>query len=310
MIDPEVVAKRMLLNGPHRYNIPAEFILTLIDRVEPLFRREPTLIRLHSPIFAVGDLHGQYSDLLRVFKRCGLPFSGEKFLFLGDIVDRGKHSLECLVLLLCLKAKFPKHILIIRGNHEIPSVNKTYGFYGELRQRYARTGEWQLIYDRINRLFSYLPLSALINSKILCLHGGLSPELTSLSQIEAIRRPLYEPSGLAECLLWSDPDSECNGFATNKSRGVAYIFGKDAVVEKCKKLGVEKIIRGHQLVDYGFDTFADGKVITIFTASSYHETINNYGGIAAIDRNGNIEILQLSPQYPMTDDETSDPIEG
>uniref|UniRef100_A0AC34FWY5 Serine/threonine specific protein phosphatases domain-containing protein n=1 Tax=Panagrolaimus sp. ES5 TaxID=591445 RepID=A0AC34FWY5_9BILA len=258
MIDLEAVAKRMLLGGPHRYNIPAEFILSLIDRVEPYFRREPTLLRLHSPIFVVGDLHGQYSDLLRVFK----------------------------------------------------VLNKTYGFYAELRQRYARTGEWQLVYDRINRLFSYLPLSALINSKILCLHGGLSPELTSLSQIEAIRRPLYEPSGLAECLLWSDPEVDCKGFAANKSRGVAYIFGKDAVEEKCKKLGVEKIIRGHQMVDYGFDTFADGKVLTIFTATSYHETINNYGGIAAIDRHGKIEILQLAPQYPMTDDETSDPIEG
>uniref|UniRef100_A0A914QHH6 Serine/threonine-protein phosphatase n=1 Tax=Panagrolaimus davidi TaxID=227884 RepID=A0A914QHH6_9BILA len=250
-----------------------------------------------------------HSDMNKIFLRCGVPFDGEKLLFLGDIVDRGKHSLECLVLLLCLKAKFPRRILILRGNHEIASVNKTYGFYAEIRQRYARNGQWQIVYDRINRLFSYLPLSALINSKILCLHGGLSPDLISLSQIDEICRPISEPTGLAECLLWSDPEPGMSGFAPNKSRGVAYIFGKDAVEEKCQKLGVEKIIRGHQLVDSGFDTFADGKVITIFTASSYHETINNYGGIAKIDRNGSIEILQLPPQYPMTDDERSDPIE-
>ena len=122
------------------------------------------------------------------------------------MVDRGKHSLECLVLLLSLKCKYPRHVVILRGNHEIPSVNRTYGFLAELRQRYARCGSWQAVYDSVNRLFALLPLAALVDSKILCLHGGLSPELTSLSPIEAIRRPLNEPTGLAECLLWSDPD--------------------------------------------------------------------------------------------------------
>uniref|UniRef100_A0A7E4WDE4 Serine/threonine-protein phosphatase n=1 Tax=Panagrellus redivivus TaxID=6233 RepID=A0A7E4WDE4_PANRE len=305
MFDPVAVSNKLIAAGPVRHRFTEAFVNSLLDLAEPVLKKEPTLVRIRSPIFVLGDLHGQYSDLLRVFERGGHPNNGTRYLFLGDYVDRGKHSLECMMLLFSLKVAYPKRIFLLRGNHEIASVNRTYGFLGELKQRFARSGQWQHLFDHCNRVFAVLPLAATIDNRILCLHGGLAPELKSLAQIENIKRPLMEPSGLAECLLWSDPEDSVHNFAANKSRGVAYVFGQEAVTAKLQELGVERIIRGHQLVDHGYEPFASGKVLTIFTATSYHDTFNNPGGMARVEKGGKVELFQLQPTYPMTDDEKS-----
>ncbi|CAN1840921.1 Serine/threonine-protein phosphatase PP1 isozyme 1, partial [Linum perenne] len=124
-----------------------------------------------------GDIHGQYSDLLRIFENAGFP-PRANYLFLGDYVDRGKQSLETICLLMAYKIKYPENMFLLRGNHECASLNRIYGFYDECKRRYS-VRLWKLFTDS----FNCLPVAALIEEKILCMHGGLSPDLHSLDQV-------------------------------------------------------------------------------------------------------------------------------
>jgi hypothetical protein len=155
-----------------------------------------------------GDLHGQYFDLLRLFEYGGFP-PESNYLFLGDYVDRGKQSLECICLLLAYKIKYPENFFLLRGNHECASINRIYGFYDECKRRYS-IKLWKTFTD----CFNCLPVSAIVDEKILCMHGGLSPDLQRLEQISRIMRPTDVPdSGLLCDLLWSDPDKDVSGWA-------------------------------------------------------------------------------------------------
>lgn len=188
-----------------------------------------------------GDIHGQYSDLLRLFEYGGFP-PDSKYLFLGDYVDRGKHSIETICLLLAYKIKFPSNFFLLRGNHECASINRIYGFYDECKRRFS-VRLWKAFTD----CFNCLPAAAVIDCKILCMHGGLSPELKSLDQIREIERPNDVPDqGLLCDLLWSDPDRDIEGWGEN-DRGVSYTFGADKVAEFLKKHDLDLICRAHQV---------------------------------------------------------------
>eukprot|EP00882_Tetradesmus_deserticola_P016185 GHRQ01017268.1.p1 GENE.GHRQ01017268.1~~GHRQ01017268.1.p1 ORF type:complete len:216 (+),score=59.73 GHRQ01017268.1:485-1132(+) len=164
---------------------------------------QPNLLELEAPIKICGDIHGQYSDLLRLFEYGGFPPEAN-YLFLGDYVDRGKQSLETICLLLAFKIKYPENFFLLRGNHECASINRIYGFYDECKRRY-NIRLWRTFTD----CFNCLPVAALIDEKILCMHGGLSPELKSLEQIKRVARPTDVPdSGLLCDLLWADPDKD------------------------------------------------------------------------------------------------------
>ena len=155
-----------------------------------------------------GDIHGQYNDLLKVFEYGGYP-GDSNYLFIGDYVDRGKNSIECIMLLLCYKIKYEENFFLLRGNHENSSINRIYGFYDECKRRY-NLKIWKYFVD----VFNAMPLAALIDDKILCMHGGLSPELNDLSDIVNVKRPIEVPDqGLVCDLLWSDPDSSISGWA-------------------------------------------------------------------------------------------------
>ena len=131
----------------------------------------------------------------------GFPGSSN-FLFLGDYVDRGKQSLETICLLLAYKIKFPENFFLLRGNHECASINRIYGFYDECKRRYNLK-----LWKTFTEVFNQLPVAALIEDRILCMHGGLSPDLTDINSIKKILRPTDIPdSGMLCDLLWSDPD--------------------------------------------------------------------------------------------------------
>lgn len=156
----------------------------------------------------VGDIHGQYTDLLRLFEYGGFPPEAN-YLFLGDYVDRGKQSLETICLLLAYKIKYPENFFLLRGNHECASINR---IYGKLQILIKRKKSWYLIlnfisgfYDECKRrynvklwktftdCFNCLPIAAIIDEKIFCCHGGLSPDLQSMEQIRRIMRPTDVP---------------------------------------------------------------------------------------------------------------------
>jgi len=176
-------------------------IKLLCNRVRPiLLQQQPMLLELEAPIKICGDVHGQYTDLLRLFEYGGFP-PVSNYLFLGDYVDRGKQSIETICLLLAYKIQYPENFFILRGNHESAGINRIYGFYDECKRRYS-IKLWKIFSD----VFNCLPAAALVDEKILCMHGGLSPELKDLQQIADITRPCDVPDmGLLCDVLWSDP---------------------------------------------------------------------------------------------------------
>ncbi|XP_010235195.1 serine/threonine-protein phosphatase PP1 isoform X1 [Brachypodium distachyon] len=252
-----------------------------------IFLSQPNLLELEAPINVCGDIHGQFSDLLRLFDYGGLPPSAN-YLFLGDYVDRGKQSIETICLLLAYKIKFPDNFFLLRGNHECASINRIYGFYDECKRRFS-VRLWKLFTD----CFNCLPVAAVIDDKILCMHGGLSPDLDSLDRIREIQRPVDVPDqGLLCDLLWSDPDRESSGWGEN-DRGVSFTFGADKVAEFLNKHDLDLICRAHQLlamamameqvVEDGYEFFADRQLVTIFSAPNYCGEFNNAGALMNVD---------------------------
>ena len=270
-------------------DLKEEEIKFLIDKSLQILKEQKMLVDLEAPIHVCGDIHGQYYDLLRIFEHCGYP--GEyNYLFLGDYVDRGKQSLETICLLLCYKIKFPNKVTLLRGNHESSVTNRIYGFYDECKRRY-NVRIWRSFTD----LFNFLPVAALIDEKILCMHGGLSPELKNLQNIENISRPTEIPdTGLLCDLLWSDPEKDILDYDEN-DRGVSVVFGEKVVEDFNKKNDLDLIIRAHQVVDEGYEFFANRQLITIFSAPNYCGEFDNSAGIMIIDESLTCSLKVLRP---------------
>ena len=270
-------------------DLKEEEIKFLIDKSYPIIRDQKMLVELEAPLHVCGDIHGQYYDLLRIFEHCGYP--GEyNYLFLGDYVDRGKQSLETICLLLCYKIKYPEKVTLLRGNHESSVTNRIYGFYDECKRRY-NVKLWKSFTD----LFNCLPVAALIDDKILCMHGGLSPDLKNIQNIQDISKPTDIPDqGLLCDLLWSDPDKDAIEYDEN-DRGVSVIFGEKVVTDFNKKNDLDLIIRAHQVVDDGYEFFANRQLITIFSAPNYCGEFDNSAGIMIIDDSLTCSLKVLRP---------------
>jgi serine/threonine-protein phosphatase PP1 catalytic subunit len=242
-----------------------------------VFMTQPVLLELEAPIKICGDIHGQYYDLLRLFEYGGFP-PDANYLFLGDYVDRGKQSLETICLLLAYKIKYPENFFILRGNHECASINRIYGFYDECKRRY-NIKLWKTFTD----CFNCLPIAAIIDEKIFCMHGGLSPELASMEQIKRIMRPTDVPdTGLLCDLLWSDPDKDIVGWGEN-DRGVSFTFGPDVVAAFLKRHDLDLICRAHQVVEDGYEFFAKRQLVTLFSAPNYCGEFDNAGAMMSVD---------------------------
>jgi len=258
-------------------NLTEPELKMLCLRSRDLLMNQPMMLELTAPIKIVGDVHGQYYDLLRLFEYGGFP-PNENYLFLGDYVDRGKQSIECTALVLAYKIKYPENFFCIRGNHECAAINRIYGFYDECKRRYS-IKLWKTFTD----VFNCLPVSALIDDKILCVHGGLSPELTQLEQINKIVRPTDVPdTGLLCDLIWSDPDKEIDGWGEN-DRGVSFTYGEDIVANFLAKNDLDLIVRAHQVVEDGYEFFARRQLVTLFSAPNYCGEFDNAGAMMSID---------------------------
>jgi len=249
----------------------------LIEKSREIFISQPVLLDLEAPLKIVGDIHGQYYDLLRLFEYGGFP-PDANYLFLGDYVDRGPNGIETICLLLAYKIKYPENFFMLRGNHECSSINRIYGFYDECKTRFSLK-----IWKLFNDCFSCLPLGAIIEDKILCIHGGLSPDLKSLEQIRRIVRPTEIPdTGLLCDLLWADPDPEVQGWQVN-DRGVSFTFGGDVVENFLKRHEFDLIVRAHQVVEDGYEFFAKRQLVTVFSAPNYCGEFDNAGAMMSVD---------------------------
>uniref|UniRef100_F1L9D0 Serine/threonine-protein phosphatase n=1 Tax=Ascaris suum TaxID=6253 RepID=F1L9D0_ASCSU len=274
-----------------------ELIHRLIVRAREMFQTENAFIEITAPINICGDIHGQFADLLRIFEICGRP-PYERYLFMGDYVDRGPHSLETICLLLSLKIRYPGKIFLLRGNHECSLVNRTYGFHDECEERF-KGGE--ALWSEFQELFNWLPLVGRVARRILCMHGGLSPELKDIASLRKLRRPI-DPCGacLETDLLWSDPDPEMPNGAKDPEygpslRGISHHFNKKAVVSVCERMKLDFIARAHQVVQDGYEFFANRLLVTVFSAPNYCGTFNNAGAVMTIDESCRCAFVTLMP---------------
>ncbi|KAF3358934.1 Serine/threonine-protein phosphatase PP-Z like [Verticillium longisporum] len=251
-------------------------IVAICQRAREVLLTQPALLELDAPVKIVGDVHGQYTDLIRMFEMCGFPPSSN-YLFLGDYVDRGKQSLETILLLLCYKVKFPDNFFLLRGNHECANVTRVYGFYDECKRR-CNVKIWKTFID----CFNTLPIAAVVAGKIFCVHGGLSPALNHMDDIRGIARPTDIPDyGLLNDLVWADPAEMDSDWEANE-RGVSYCFGKTVIEDFLAKHDFDLICRAHMVVEDGYEFFTDRLLVTVFSAPNYCGEFDNWGAVMSV----------------------------
>eukprot|EP01055_Gregarina_sp_Pseudo9_P001529 Gregarina_sp_Pseudo_9__1528@NODE_2026_length_1195_cov_26_771626_g1871_i0_p1_GENE_NODE_2026_length_1195_cov_26_771626_g1871_i0NODE_2026_length_1195_cov_26_771626_g1871_i0_p1_ORF_typecomplete_len306_score24_16Metallophos/PF00149_28/1_3e51Metallophos_2/PF12850_7/0_025_NODE_2026_length_1195_cov_26_771626_g1871_i02101127 len=268
--------------------IPESDVKFICARAQELVAEDANVQRVDSPVTICGDIHGQFYDLLELFKVGGeLPETN--YLFLGDFVDRGFYSVETFLLLVAFKVRYPDRIMLIRGNHESRQITQVYGFYDECLRKYGSANVWRICTE----LFDYLSLAALVDTKYFTVHGGLSPNITTIDEIRAIDRKQEVPHDGAMCdLLWSDPET-LDGWGLSP-RGAGYLFGQDVVEQFCRTNAIDIIARAHQLVMDGYKLWFDEKLVTVWSAPNYCYRCGNSASILEVDENGNRDFKKFN----------------
>jgi len=282
-------------------HINKEDVLKLVTEVNRILKAEGNLLYIYDPITVVGDIHGQYYDLMKILDVGGAPDS-TKYLFLGDFVDRGSFSVEVILLIFALKINYPKTVNIIRGNHECRQMTSFFNFRNECVYKYD-----QEIYDVFMDSFDHIPLSCIVNGRFIAVHGGISPDLKNIEDINKMDRFKEPPkSGLFCDLLWADPvendEGKCeHDFKFNEVRGCSYFYGADAATKFLERNNLLTVIRAHEAQIEGFKMHKwSGNdfplVITIFSAPNYCDIYNNKGAVIKFDNNTlNIQQFNYSP---------------
>ncbi|KAL7077631.1 hypothetical protein ACQ4LE_003133 [Meloidogyne hapla] len=300
-MDVDVDAFLLRLHDRRNVNIvqsvPADEMFALLRMAQMVFQTQPMLVEVQPPVIICGDIHGQYTDLLRIFDTLGYP-PATNYLFLGDYVDRGSHNLETIALLFCYKIKYPRNFYLLRGNHETSITNAVYGFQQEIARRYGDprkdlNGMWGMF----NIVFSQMPIAGLIGGRILCMHGGLSPNLTSLDQLRQIPRGWYDPpnnQGLTMDLLWADPEPRIKGWQISP-RGCSYLFGDDIILQLTALLDIDMVVRAHQVVQDGYEINGTQKLVTVFSAPNYAGQFDNAGAVMLVEPSLRCMFFQFPP---------------
>ncbi|KAJ3563414.1 hypothetical protein NP233_g8958 [Leucocoprinus birnbaumii] len=261
----------------------------LCDKTREILMEESNVQPVRCPVTVCGDIHGQFHDLSELF-RIGGNSPDTNYLFMGDYVDRGYYSVETVTLLVALKLRYRDRVTILRGNHESRQITQVYGFYDECLRKYGNANVWRFFTD----LFDFLPLTALIDNQIFCLHGGLSPSIDTLDHVRSIDRVQEVPHEGPMCdLLWSDPDDRC-GWGISP-RGAGYTFGQDISEAFNHNNGLTLVARAHQLVMEGYSWGQDRNVVTIFSAPNYCYRCGNQAAIMEIDEKLSYSFLQFDP---------------
>jgi len=267
----------------------------LCELVKELLLEESNVQPVQSPVIVCGDIHGQFYDLMELFKTGG-DIPEKKYVFMGDFVDRGYYSLETFTLLLALKARYPDKITLLRGNHESRQITQVYGFYDECQQKYGNANAWKYC----TQVFDYLTLAAIIDGKILCVHGGLSPDVRTLDQIRTIPRNQEIPHEGPFCdLMWSDPE-DIETWQVSP-RGAGWLFGSRVTAEFTRINKLELICRAHQLVQEGYKyMFPEKSLVTVWSAPNYCYRCGNVAAVLALDDQLNRE-FKIFNAVPDTD---------
>ncbi|SAM09690.1 hypothetical protein [Absidia glauca] len=266
--------------------------LYIIEKCSEILKSEPNLLEVGAPITVCGDIHGQYYDLMKLFEVGGDP-ANTTYLFLGDYVDRGYFSIECVLYLWSLKMWYPNSFFLLRGNHECRHLTDYFTFKIECQHKYS-----ERIYEACMDSFCCLPLAAIMNRQFLCVHGGLSPELQTLDDLRVIDRFREPPThGLMCDLLWADPLEEFGSEKTNELyihnhvRGCSYFYSYHAACQFLERNNLLSVIRAHEAQDAGYRMYRKSKttsfpsVMTIFSAPNYLDVYNNKAAVLKYENN-------------------------
>ncbi|XP_030836176.1 serine/threonine-protein phosphatase with EF-hands 2 isoform X1 [Strongylocentrotus purpuratus] len=300
--------EKMMEDFKEQKLLHSKYVLMVLRETEKVMKTKKNINRattaIAKQITVCGDLHGAIEDLFLVFYKNGLPSAENPYIFNGDYVDRGMHSVEIAIILFCFFLLFPNEVYLNRGNHEDYILNLRYGFLKEVQSKYgAQRSHAQKIIGQFQDLFAWLPLATLIDSKILICHGGISDK-TDLTFLDNIARHKYlsvlkpplkegaeELTGEEEDLslkidlsewrqildiLWSDPRSQ-DGCQPNTFRGGGSYFGPDVTKKVLAKHGIDLLIRSHECKPDGYEFTHGDKVLTVFSASNYYEEGSNRG---------------------------------
>lgn len=257
----------------------------LCAKAKEILQKESNVQPVKAPVTVCGDIHGQFHDLVELFK-IGGSCPETNYLFMGDYVDRGYYSLETLTYLILLKVRYPTRFFMTRGNHESRQITQVYGFYDECLRKYGNANVWKYFTD----LFDFLPLTAVVENQIFTLHGGLSPSIETLDHIRMLDRFQEVPHEGPMCdLLWSDPEDRF-GWGISP-RGAGYIFGHDISEQFNHTNKLNMICRAHQLVMTGFNWAHNRNVCTVFSAPNYCYRCGNEAAIMEIDEHMRFNLL-------------------
>jgi diadenosine tetraphosphatase ApaH/serine/threonine PP2A family protein phosphatase len=265
-------------------NLDEDFVVSLLERLKSVLAREDNLLLVEPPIIVCGDIHGQLYDLFRLFS-LSAPLPESRYLFMGDYVDRGYQSLFTFIYLAYLKVKYQTAIFLLRGNHETTEINAQYGLQAECLKAYGHSGMWSVL----NEVFNYLPIAAIVDNRIFCVHGGLSPNAKLVDKVCIIDRfSGMEADSFFQDLCWSDPDETAHEFILN-ARGHGWLFGARQAAEFLELNGLSLIARAHQMVREGMQWLFDRKVVTVWSAPNYAYKSGNLASIMRVEENEKIE---------------------
>ena len=284
--------------------IPEFEFRRLCRRFKSILLEEDCVPIVSLPAILVGDLHGQYYDVLEMLRVArdgqgtGCLLEGHNYVFMGDYVDRGYNSIETWQLLMLLKIRYPHRVTLLRGNHESRQVSQVYGLYDEIVSKFGNPSVWKDCTDA----FDYLPLASVIGGKIFAVHGGLSPELSHIDQIRQIDRINELPNeGQFADLMWSDPEDSVIDWAANP-RGAGWVFGLNPTRQFLHLNNLQLIARAHQLVQEGYKYQFDSQLVTVWSAPNYCYRCGNVASVLTVSNDGtaDFKIFKETRQESLT----------
>ncbi|KAI4292600.1 serine/threonine-protein phosphatase 2B catalytic subunit [Pancytospora philotis] len=280
-IDLDIVRTHFLNEG----RLSALQVAKIFRDAGALLRAEPNLLEIDRKCYIIGDIHGQYYDLVAILSNFDL--SRDTLLFLGDYVDRGPFSTEAYLYLLLLKIHHPDNVYLLRGNHESRKMTSYFTFRAECIHKYS-----EAVYEQAVASFMNLPIAALVQGRAFCCHGGLSPALVSARDLNKFNRfREIDYKGVICDLLWSDPHpsyvAEGRNWQANHNRNCSYFYNYSLVCDFLEHNGLASIIRGHEVQQNGFQMYKsyldEPSVVTVFSAPNYCDAYKNTGAILEYD---------------------------
>lgn len=294
MVDKEVNLEELIQKIEKNEVLPTKTFDIIFNKAKVILNKRENIAILKTPINICGCINAHFDELKDIFKICG-DASNIQYLFLGDYVGKGFNSLSVVLLLMVLLVKYPSNIILLRGNHDSRIMSSCFGLYDECIKKYTEPDKGKYIFQKINELFDLFQLAAIIDNKIFCVHGGLSPKIKKIEEINQIDRKLEIPrEGIMTDLIWSDPSEEIMEYSPS-SKGAGQFYGEKAVNDFFKENNnINIIIRSHTLVMEGYQYQFNNKLLTIFSAPLYSGRIENIGAVLKLDEKYNYNFIKIN----------------